>query len=143
MEIKTLEILHTLLYIIGNWTILFWVRVWIVSASCVLHLVSTLQLFFFFLKRVSVALCYTNGSRALFTGLTNLFFQQLFIENESYDTIHTFKNHFITVLSVFNKISGIKTHHKCVPRIIQVAELKSFEKFHDFEIVINFLIEVY
>ena len=77
-------------------------------------------------------------------GPTNpFFFNKNFNKNESYDTIHTFKNHFITVLSVFNKISGIKTHHKCVPGIIQVPELKSFEKFHDFEIVINFLIEVY
>ena len=93
--------------------------------------------FFFFEKSISHA-------HALFMGPTNpFFFNKNFNKNESYDTIHTFKNHFITVLSVFNKISGIKTHHKCVPGIIQVPELKSFEKFHDFEIVINFLIEVY
>ena len=85
----------------------------LLDCVCVLHLASSvlrLCFNFFFLRRVSVALCHTNGSRALFIGLTNLFFQQLFIENGSYDTIHTFKNYFATVFSVF---SGIQTDPEC------------------------------
>ena len=41
------------------------------------------------------------------------FFNKTFIKNRSHDTIHTFKNYFITVFSVFSKISGIQTHPKC------------------------------
>ena len=37
------------------------------------------------------------------------FFTQTFIKNGSHDTIHTFKNYFVTVFSVFSKISGIQT----------------------------------
>ena len=32
------------------------------------------------------------------------------IKNESHGTIHTFKNYFVTVFSIFSKISGIQTH---------------------------------
>ena len=38
------------------------------------------------------------------------FFNKSFIKNRSHNTIYTFKNYFITILSVFNKISGIQTH---------------------------------
>ena len=50
-------------------------------------------------------------SHEQYTRLTNLTFQQLFIKNESHGTIHTFKNYFATVFSVFNfsKISYIQT----------------------------------
>ena len=43
-----------------------------------------------------------NGSRALFTGLTNIFFTKTFIKNGSHSTIHTFKNYFATVFLVFS-----------------------------------------
>ena len=56
----------------------------------------------FFQKRVSMVLCHTNGSRALFTGPTNLFFSKNFIKNWSYGTIHTFKNYFATVFLIFS-----------------------------------------
>ena len=47
---------------------------------------------------------------ALFTEQQISFFIKFFIKNRSYSTIHTFKNYFITVFSVFsfNKISSIK-----------------------------------
>ena len=48
-----------------------------------------------------------SGSHALFTEPTNLFFNKNFIKNESHGTIHTFKNYFVTVFSVFSKISVI------------------------------------
>ena len=45
---------------------------------------------------------------ALFMGPTN-FTSKFFVKNGSHDTIHTFKNYFVTVFSVFsfNKISSI------------------------------------
>ena len=52
------------------------------------------------------------GSRALFTGPTNLFFQLFLHKNRSHGTIHTFKNYFATVFSVFSKTSGIQTDSK-------------------------------
>ena len=66
--------------------------------------------FFFFLERgVSMALCHTNRFRVLFIRPTNIFFSNFFIKNGSHITIHTFKNYFVTVFSVFSKISGIQT----------------------------------
>ena len=41
-------------------------------------------------------------------------FNNFFIKHWSYDTIHTFKNYFTTVFSVFNKINGIQTHPKTI-----------------------------
>ena len=61
--------------------------------------------FFFFLeKHVSI---FSSGSHALFKGPINL------IKNGSQNTIHTFKNYFAMMFSVFSKISGIQTHPKC------------------------------
>ena len=36
-------------------------------------------------------------------------FSNFFIKNESHDTIHTFKNYFVTVFSVSASISSIQT----------------------------------
>ena len=59
--------------------------------------------FFFFLREhVYVALCFFSGYGALFTGFTIFFFDKTFIKNRSHDTIHTFKNYFVTIFSVFN-----------------------------------------
>ena len=49
------------------------------------------------LKKVSI-----NGFRVLFTGLTNFFLGKIFIKNRSHDTIHIFKNYFVTMFSVFS-----------------------------------------
>ena len=43
-----------------------------------------------------------SGSCALFTRPTSTFFNKIFIKIGSYDTIHIFKNYFVTVFSVFN-----------------------------------------
>ena len=40
------------------------------------------------------------------------FFNKTFTKNGPYSTIHTFKNYFVIVFLVFNKISGIQTHPK-------------------------------
>ena len=40
-------------------------------------------------------------------------FSNFFIKNRSHGTIHTFKNYFTTVFSVFNKISCIQMDPKC------------------------------
>ena len=37
------------------------------------------------------------------------FFNKNFIKNGSHSTIHTFKNYFEIVFSIFSKISGIQT----------------------------------
>ena len=39
-------------------------------------------------------------------------FSNFFIKNWFHDTIHTFKNYFVTVFSVFSKISDIQTDPK-------------------------------
>ena len=43
-----------------------------------------------------------SGSRALFMGPTNLIFNKIFIKNGSHNNIHTFKNYFAIVFSVFS-----------------------------------------
>ena len=64
-----------------------------------------LRFFFFFFGRAFLWL-WALFSRfcALFTEPTNLFFNKIFIKNESHSTIHTFKNYFIIVFSIFTKI---------------------------------------
>ena len=49
-----------------------------------------------------------HGSRDAQTS----FFTQTLIKNGSHSTIHTFKNYFVTVFSVFSKISCIQTDLK-------------------------------
>ena len=75
-------------------------------ASCIY--VATFFFFFFWEKHVSVTLCRTSESCVLFTRPTNFFFNNFFIKNGSHGIMHTFKNYFTTVFSVFNKISGIQ-----------------------------------
>ena len=45
---------------------------------------------------------FSCGSHALFTGPTSTMFCNFFFKIGSHDTIHTFKNYFTTVFSVFN-----------------------------------------
>ena len=42
----------------------------------------------------------------------SLFFNKTFIKNGSHGNIHTFKNYFAIMFSVFSKISGIQTDSK-------------------------------
>ena len=51
------------------------------------------------------------GSYVLFTGPTNFFFSKTFIKNGSHGIIHTFKNYFAIVFSIFSfsKINSIHT----------------------------------
>ena len=48
------------------------------------------------------------NSHALFTGPTSTLFRKKKFKNRSHGTIYTFKNYFVTVFSVFSKISGIQ-----------------------------------
>ena len=57
---------------------------------------------YFFFKHVSMAFMLFQGSHALFTGPTNLFFSKTFIKNGSHDTIYIFKNYFAIVFSIFS-----------------------------------------
>ena len=58
--------------------------------------------FFFFGSRTCWLFVREQCIRALFTDLQISFFNHLFIKNGSHDTIHTFKNYFTTVFSVFS-----------------------------------------
>ena len=87
-------------------------------SSLLIELFSYDNFFFFFLGKecrdnISVNLncvenvfqrvCVLNsGSRALVTVPTNMKFSKIFIKTESHGTIHTFKNYFATVFSVFS-----------------------------------------
>ena len=76
--------------------------------------------FFFFLRMCTVGpvqeaniiFCFSSGSHALFMRPTSTLFRKKNFKTGSHDTIHTFKNYFVTVFSVFSKISGIQTHPK-------------------------------
>ena len=67
--------------------------------------------FFFLLSRIFWLFFREQCIRALFTVPQISLFSNFFIKNESHDTIHSFKNYFATVFSVFScsKISSIKT----------------------------------
>ena len=67
--------------------------------------------FFFFLSVFSVflTLCHTSGSVHCSRDPQISFFSNFFIKNWFHGTIHTFKNYFITIFSVFSKISDIQT----------------------------------
>ena len=56
----------------------------------------------------NVRLCFFSEFRILFMGPESTLLKKNF-KIGSYSTIHTFKNYFITVFSVFNKISNIQT----------------------------------
>ena len=60
---------------------------------------SAFSSFFFFL---SAFVDFSTVNSALFTYPQILLFNNFFIKNESYGTIHTFKNYFTTVFSVFS-----------------------------------------
>ena len=72
---------------------------------------SILPFFFFFGSVFSIflTLCHTNGSVHYSRNSQTSFFSNFFIKIWSYGTIHTFKNYFITIFSIFSKISDIQT----------------------------------
>ena len=43
-----------------------------------------------------------SGSCALLTGFISTFFHKIFIKTRSHVIIHTFKNYFVTVFSIFS-----------------------------------------
>ena len=70
--------------------------------------------FFFFPAAVVDQFSHEQCIRVLFMDPQISFFNHFFIKNESHNTIHTFKNYFATMFSVFNfnKISFIQTDRK-------------------------------
>ena len=65
--------------------------------------------FFFFLDAHIVVLETKCTVYTLFMGPTTTLFRKKNIKNGSHNTIHTFKNYFATVFSIFSKISCIQT----------------------------------
>ena len=49
-------------------------------------------------------------SHAQFTDLQTSLFSNFFIKNESHNIIHTFKNYFATIFSIFSKINYIQIY---------------------------------
>ena len=67
-----------------------------------------LHLGFFFEKCISVAVvAFSVDSVHYLRDLQISFFNKILIKNGSHDTIYTFRNYFVTVFSVFSKISCI------------------------------------
>ena len=58
--------------------------------------------FFFFTAAVVDQVFYEQCTRTLFIDPQTSVFSNFFIKNDSYDTIHTFKNYFATVFLVFS-----------------------------------------
>ena len=50
------------------------------------------------------------------------FFNKTFIKNESHNTIHTFKNYFVTVFSIFSKINGIQIHFQFLSMVLSATK---------------------
>ena len=73
-----------------------------------LSLSLSLSLYFLFILRRDVGLCSSSVSCALSTGPTSTLFKKKNFKTRFHSTIHTFKNYFTTVFSVFSKISGIQ-----------------------------------
>ena len=53
-------------------------------------------------RKADARLHFLCGSRALFTRPASIFFSKNNFKTGSYDTIHKFKNYFVTVFSVFS-----------------------------------------
>ena len=76
-----------------------------VHCSCTVeHYSRTIEPWFltFLCTQVGLVHCSRDPQTSLFS--------KFFIKNESHSTIHTFKNYFATVFSVFSKISCIQTY---------------------------------
>ena len=72
-------------------------------------------LFIIFLLRSAfhVEFCLSMGPVYCARDSQTYFFNKTFIKNGSHGIIHTFKNYFAIMFSVFSKISGIQTDPKC------------------------------
>ena len=107
---KNLKCSYTIFLIKKCVTFLFYLgAVWIHSTFT--FCAFSFPFFFFLLSRMFWLFFREQCIRALFTVPQISLFSNFFIKNESHDTIHSFKNYFATVFSVFScsKISSIKT----------------------------------
>ena len=75
--------------------------------------------------RVSQWVLFLSGSRALFTRLASIFFNKNNFKIGSHDTIHTFKNYFIIVFSVFSNKRYPKRPLKCEENYFMSRDKKS------------------
>ena len=73
-----------------------------ISFSCI-YILNTISVSLDYAENVFQRVYVLNsGSRALFIGPTSTKFNKIFIKTGSHDTIHTFKNYFVSVFSVFS-----------------------------------------
>ena len=83
----------------------------VLKSTCIW--VSHFFFFFFWEKHFTfseMGLCFFSGSRVMFTGPTStLFRKKKNFKIGSHNTIHTFKNYFTTIFSIFSKINSIQT----------------------------------
>ena len=75
--------------------------------------------------RVSQWVLFLSGSRALFTRLASIFFNKNNFKIGSHDTIHTFKNYFVIVFSVFSNKRYPKRPLKCEENYFMSRDKKS------------------
>ena len=112
------------------WYIWFLEGVWIRIIS-VASMSNAFSLFFFlpFQPQLLTSLMWTVHKCTIY-GPINYTFQQFFIKNGSHGTIHTFKNYFATVFSVFNfsKISSIQTDPKSQIFVLKAYTTTYFQK---------------
>ena len=94
-----------------------------VSGSHALCMRSTTSL----TSKIFTEMCLLVGLVHYSRDLQTFFFNKIFIKNRSHGTIHTFKNYFATVFSIFSKISSIQTDPKCVKHKINQATIKNWE----------------
>ena len=72
-----------------------------------------------------------NGSRALFMGPASTLFSKKNFKTESHGTIHTFKNYFVTIFSVFSnkrcvmRFSVGPMHYSWDPQVLYLAKKTS------------------
>ena len=62
-------------------------------------------------SKIFTGICLSVGPVHCSQDSQTSFFNKIFIKNGSHGTIYTFKNYFVIVFSVFNKISSIQKYH--------------------------------
>ena len=86
---------------------------------------------FFFIEKCILVL--SSGSVHCSQDLQISFFNKTFIKNGSHDTIHIFKKYFVTLFSIFSKISSIQmdpqsqTQTSLAEEVQQVSSSSSFK----------------
>ena len=94
-------------------------------------------------KITDMCLHFFYGSCALFMEPTNMNFSKFFFKIGSYGTIYIFKNYFITIFSIFNKINCIQMDPKSECTFFTVLCLYFVQRFYNDNVLIFSCIYLY